>query len=460
MMMDDDITTKAREQVGRVVRDKWRLDRLLGVGGMASVYSATHRNGSRAAVKMLHRELSLNAEIKRRFLREGYVANAVTHRGAVRALDDDTSEDGAVFLVMELLEGRSLESRQESNGGSLGPEEVVFIADQLLDVLETAHSKGIVHRDIKPANVFLTPEGTVKVLDFGIARLRLESDNASMATQSGSTMGTPAFMPPEQALGKTSMIGPRSDVWAVGATLYTLLTGQLVHDGESANEQLILAATRPAPSLAANPGAIPRPLAQIIDRALAFDIEQRWPSARAMQQALRGMQGPDLGGYIHTARTLWDAETDQTTGAAEVASLASLASPTSSAASELAGQPRKPRGPLVRAVVSGLLAAALAAVFVVVRATPAAPAAPVEAPAQPSPPVPASARTTPSAASIAPATAPAASETPAAPGASAGRTAPTNTGAAPTRITNAPPKQGGKPTTKAATPNDWLDQQH
>src|SRR6476659_7583163 len=104
---------RAQERVGKVLRQKWRLDKLLGVGGMAAVYAATHRNGKRAAVKLLHADVAMNPDLRTRFLREGYVANAVEHPGAVSVLDDDTDEDGSVYLVMELLEGETLESRWE-----------------------------------------------------------------------------------------------------------------------------------------------------------------------------------------------------------------------------------------------------------------------------------------------------------------------------------------------------------
>src|SRR6185503_20213312 len=106
-LQDDIPTQRARGRIGRVLRDKWRIDALLGIGGMAAVYAGTHRNGKRGAIKLLHLELSLDAEARSRFLHEGYVANRVDHPGAVSVLDDDVDEDGAVFLVMELLEGRS-----------------------------------------------------------------------------------------------------------------------------------------------------------------------------------------------------------------------------------------------------------------------------------------------------------------------------------------------------------------
>ena len=176
---DDDLTqlldplvVRARQRVGQVLREKWRLDVLLGVGGMAAVYGATHRNGSRAAVKILHSELSTNAEVRSRFTREGHAANAVGHDGAVKVIDDDVAEDGSLYLVTELLDGETLEDRRERSGGRLREDEVLSIADQLLDVLGAAHAKGVVHRDIKPANIFLTRSGQLKVLDFGIAHLR------------------------------------------------------------------------------------------------------------------------------------------------------------------------------------------------------------------------------------------------------------------------------------------------
>ena len=151
---------RARARVGSVLNDKYRLDRVLGVGGMAAVYSATHlRNASRVAVKLLHPEMAADSNVRARFLREGYAANSVEHPGTVRILDDDTAEDGSVFLVMELLEGETLDHRWERSGHRLGAREVARLMYQVLDVLAAAHAKGIVHRDIKPENLFLTRDG-------------------------------------------------------------------------------------------------------------------------------------------------------------------------------------------------------------------------------------------------------------------------------------------------------------
>lgn len=280
-----DRTELARNRVGHVLRGKLRLDAVLGVGGMAAVYSATHRNGKRVAVKMLHPEFSADEEARTRFLREGYAANTIGHPGCVSVTDDDVAEDGSVFVVMELLEGETLDARALRLGGRLPPAEVVHWTIQLLDVLVAAHDKGVIHRDIKPENVFATQEGRIKVLDFGIAR----TNNANQAklTVTGAVMGTPAFMPPEQALAKWDLVDARSDLWSVGATMFFLLTGRLVHEEEVVTALLIAIATKPVPSIKSLLPSIPPALAAIVDRALTIDRTKRFPDARAMQEALR-----------------------------------------------------------------------------------------------------------------------------------------------------------------------------
>jgi len=275
----------ARARVGTVLKKKWHLDQLLGVGGMAAVYSATHRNKKRVAIKMLHAELSQDEAIRKRFLREGYIANSVAQRGAVAVDYDDVTEDGLAFLVMELLDGETIEHRWRRKDRSLSPHEALSLVDQLLDTLAAAHGQGIVHRDLKPENMFLTRDGTVKVLDFGIARVRELS--TPQTTLAGSAIGTPAFMAPEQARGRWQDVDGRTDLWAVGATLYTLLTGKFVHTGENAQETLALAATRPARSIAERRPDLHPSLIAFIDRALSYDMAARFPDAATMQQALR-----------------------------------------------------------------------------------------------------------------------------------------------------------------------------
>jgi tRNA A-37 threonylcarbamoyl transferase component Bud32 len=270
---------------------------VLGVGGMAVVYAATHRNAKRFAIKMLHPELSLNADIKTRFLREGYAANSVGHPGTVAVLDDDTAEDGTAFIVMELLDGDSVEGLWERQGGRLPVVTAVVIVDQLLDVLSSAHAKGIVHRDIKPANLFVTRDGSVKVLDFGIARAREAASGAGTGkgTGTGVLLGTPAYMAPEQAMAKSSEVDAQTDVWAAAATLFTVLSGQLVHVGDNASQLLIAAATQPARLLLSVAPHVPPAIAQVVDRGLAFHKQARWVSAAEMRGALRQAYQSVLG---------------------------------------------------------------------------------------------------------------------------------------------------------------------
>ena len=294
MFDDDDMQTRlARARVGRVLREKWRLDALLGVGGMAAVYAATHRNGKRVAVKVLHAVYSQLDEVRRRFLAEGYVANAVGHEGAVSILDDDVGEDGSVFLVLELLEGETLEARWERSARRLSVDEVLALAIPLLDVLAAAHAKDIVHRDVKPENIFLTQSGVLKVLDFGIAQMRAISGK-SRITRGDNAIGTPQFMAPEQARGRPEEVDARTDLWAVGATMFTLLAGRCVHDGGTVNEVLCAAMTREAPPLHSIAAWVPEATARVINRALAFEKTARWPDARAMQAAVRDARRPSV----------------------------------------------------------------------------------------------------------------------------------------------------------------------
>ncbi len=285
------------ERLGTWLRGKYRLDAVLGVGGMAVVYAVTHRNGRRFALKMLHPELSGRSDLRKRFLREGYIANAVGHSGAVAVLDDDIAEDGSAFLVMELLDGEGLDSLIGRYPEGIAVAPALSLAYQVLDVLAAAHAKSVVHRDIKPGNLFATRKGETKVLDFGIARLD-EPGGGKATTRTGMTMGTPAFMAPEQAMGRP--IDARADLFSVGATLFTVLSGRFVHHGDTGQELMIKAATEPAPSLASLAPHIPSVVTACIDRALAFSITERWQSAEMMQAAIadafHSLTGGELSG--------------------------------------------------------------------------------------------------------------------------------------------------------------------
>jgi serine/threonine-protein kinase len=285
-MPDDEALAAARSRLGHVLRGKYRLDRVLGAGGMAVVYAATHRNTKQFAIKVLHAELSARESIRTRFQREGYVANSVKHPGAVTVLDDDVGEDGSAFIVMELLEGAAVDQLWVEHAQHLPLGLVLSIADALLDVLTAAHTRGIVHRDLKPPNLFLTCDGALKVLDFGIARL-LDDGGGPGVTTTSAALGTPAFMAPEQVLGKPGDVDAQTDLWAVGATMFSLLSGEFVHAGTNATHLMINAATKPARSLGSVVDGVPPAIVAVVDRALAFDKMARWASASQMRAALR-----------------------------------------------------------------------------------------------------------------------------------------------------------------------------
>ena len=279
-----DLATRARERLGRVLRGKWTLDELLGLGGMAAVYAATHRNGNRVAIKILEPEAATVKDVRTRFLREGYLANQVEHPGAVSIQDDDVDEDGTPFLVMELLDGQSLDSRWQAEG-KLPWQDALLIAHGVLDVLAAAQEKGIVHRDLKPGNVFIERTGSIKVLDFGIARLTQKGFRPG-STGYDTALGTPGFISPEQARGRWDEVDGKSDVFSVGATMFAILSGRHVHEAETSNEQFALAMTEKAPPMAEVAPEVPPEVCAIVDRALQYDKGLRWEDANSMLAAV------------------------------------------------------------------------------------------------------------------------------------------------------------------------------
>ncbi|MGO8998860.1 MAG: serine/threonine-protein kinase [Polyangiaceae bacterium] len=285
MDLSDQTILRIKRRVGTIVRGTYTLERLLGIGGMGGVFAARTADGRTVALKMLHPELSRVPSIQTRFFREAYAGNAIAHPGVARVFEHGTDDEGCAFLVMELLDGETLEALWERSSHRLPMGLVLAIAERLLEVLHAAHAKGIVHRDIKPDNVFLTRAGELKVLDFGIARLV----EGTSATASGELMGTPAFMPPEQAGGNAKTADARSDVWSVGALLYTMISGKHVHEAPTHTMQMIYAATQKARSLAVIAPETPHGIVELVDRALAFDREARWPSAEAMLERVQAL---------------------------------------------------------------------------------------------------------------------------------------------------------------------------
>jgi protein kinase-like protein len=285
------IQDPAAVRIGQTLSGKWRLERLIGVGGMAAVYEASHRNGANAAIKILHPEFARRADTRSRFLREAYIANKAG-KGAVPVLDDDVADDGAPYLVMELLRGEAVDERAARLGGKLPLKEVLWIARETLLTLEHAHQAGIIHRDLKPENLFWTTESQLRVLDFGVARLRDVTTTETEHTKTGFVVGTPRFMAPEQAIGSTTNIDARTDLWSVGAIMFTTLTGRDVHEG--GGNPVVVAATRRARSLGSLDAAIPAGVVRVVDRALTFERDARYPDARTMREHVEALLGDDV----------------------------------------------------------------------------------------------------------------------------------------------------------------------
>ncbi len=282
------------QRVGQTLGGRWVLQSVLGVGGMAAVYAAVDATGQQAAVKVLHPEIGMRAELRDRFMREGTVANRIDHPGAVRVLEHGVIDDRSAFLVMERLQGESLGERV-ARDGMLPLPELLDVLDQVLDVLAVAHDAGIVHRDLKPDNLFMTDDGAVKVLDFGVARV-LDGAPDDVRTRTGMAMGTLSYMAPEQALGKRSEIDGRVDIFALGATAFRILAKRRVHEANSDAGMLLAMASKAAPPLGSVVPNVPENIAAIVDLALAFHRDARYPDARTMQAdvraAMRGEKPP------------------------------------------------------------------------------------------------------------------------------------------------------------------------
>jgi serine/threonine protein kinase len=275
------------DRIGSQIAGKYRLEMILGRGGMGTVYRATHTwTGRPVAVKLLHHELAHDAQSVTRFLREARAAAAVRHPNAVDVLDMGQDETGAAYLVLELLEGDTLGAYLETHK-PLPVEEAVSCLVPVLEALEELHHAGVVHRDFKPANIFLAKgmRGGIipKLLDFGVAKV-IEG-NASMVTTTGIVVGTPAYMAPEQAAG-TGNVGPWTDIWAAGTVLYECLTGELPFSAPTPSLMLVDVMTKTAPRMATKRPDLSPELCAVIDRCLAKEPADRFPSCVALVDAL------------------------------------------------------------------------------------------------------------------------------------------------------------------------------
>lgn len=209
---------------------RWHLDTRLASGGVSTVFAATHRNGSRAAIKVLDSAFTDDEDMRRRFLREGYAANKVGHPGVVRVLDDDVTEEGRAYLVMELLDGEPLDRRRLRLGGKARPRRGAAgrrRAARRARGRTRAGDHPSRHQAFEPVP---DHEGQLKVLDFGFAKVKEAAQGESTAV--GTLLGTPGFLPPERARGE-SEVDARTDIWSVGATVFTLISGEHVHDADT-----------------------------------------------------------------------------------------------------------------------------------------------------------------------------------------------------------------------------------
>ena len=258
--------------------ERYELTAHLARGGMADVYQGHDRLlNRRVAVKVLHSQLSNDDAFVKRFRKEAQAAANLTHPNIV-GIYDWGQVDQTYFIVMELVEGRSLRDVLKSEG-TLLPRRAVEIAADMSAALSVAHRAGLVHRDIKPGNILLAPDGTVKVTDFGIARV----ENSEL-TRAGTSLGTPSYMSPEQCTGRP--VDARSDLFSIGIVLYQLLTGEKPFQGNSAHALIhhILHTTPERPT-ALNP-ALPASVDRLMERALAKNPADRFQSAEEFLQAL------------------------------------------------------------------------------------------------------------------------------------------------------------------------------
>lgn len=276
--MSERLRDQAR--LGTFVTGGLRLDAILGRGGFGVVYRGTYPNGATVAVKVLHAVHALREEVLARFDREAEVVARLAGPGVPRVLDRNVTPDGCPFIVFELAPGVSLaQVLQEKR--MLSYLQVRHVVEQVLEVLARAHARGVVHRDLKPSNLLYGPDGTVTVLDFGIAMDLV----GRRLTAQDEAVGTFAYMPPEQAIGARAETGPASDVFSLGATAITLLAGKQVR-------RVVVGGPPSAfPSIYELGLDAPRAFLDVLARAVSFAPEDRHPDGAAMRAALVESEG-------------------------------------------------------------------------------------------------------------------------------------------------------------------------
>ncbi len=275
----------AASWVGQVIAKRYRIDALIGVGGMGAVFRATHLAlGKTFALKVLHSFYTRDSDVISRFMREARAATQTGHPNIIDVLDIGTNDEGDVYFVMELLEGTNLGTtiRRE---GPLAVRRAVHIARQVCRALSAAHAAGIIHRDLKSENIILTTRGKdpdfIKVLDFGICK-QMNADSAT--TSPGLIMGSPDYMAPEQGAGLEATVA--SDVYAMGCIIFEMLTGRLPFEGRNAVDVLMQKGAREAERVTSFRPEVPEPVAAVIARCLRRQAGDRPPSMRSLEYEL------------------------------------------------------------------------------------------------------------------------------------------------------------------------------
>jgi eukaryotic-like serine/threonine-protein kinase len=283
-----------------VVGGKYRIVRLIGDGGMGAVYEARHEIlGSAVALKFLHAELARRPGLASRFLQEARVSASIQSPHVTRVTDVDQMPDGSPYLVMELLTGESLQQLLDRRH-KLPKDQSIDFALQILSGLEAAHALGVVHRDLKPDNVFITPSTggpVLKLLDFGIAKLRQTSEFQRGLTRPGAIMGTPEYMAPEQ-LYAADKVDHRADLYSLGAILYEMLTGERPAYGDDAHQIIGQVAAGKVKRITEHDHSLGEELGSVVHRSVDPDKNHRYSSALDMRLAL----APFAGQLSHAGR--------------------------------------------------------------------------------------------------------------------------------------------------------------
>ena len=274
---------------GGILGGKYRLEKEIGRGSMGTVWSAVHLTlGQRVAIKLIAAEHAQSAEARRRFSTEAKAAARLRSRYVVQVYDDGETSEGTPYIVLEYLDGETLEQRLERER-DLPLNEAVRITRHVARALSRAHASGIVHRDLKPGNVFLARSDDdelgwlAKVLDFGIAKW--DEHGGDSTTRTGTLLGTPLFMSPEQVRGANA-VDRRSDLYSLGMVFYSTLTGGYAFNGESFADVLVAICTGPLPDLRAAAPWVPQSVAEWFQRACARDVQQRFQSADELIEGL------------------------------------------------------------------------------------------------------------------------------------------------------------------------------